>query len=211
MTALLTPPHSTTPAPVAPPPAVQPPPRPFRWTLERYRDLDQIHFFDDQRTMLLDGEIYVMPNPKPPHSTALGLVDLWARVAFATGHWVRVQMPFDIRPDSEPNPDVAVVVGSVRDYATADPTTAELVVEVADSSLFTDTTTKAEKYATAKVPDYWVIDLENRQLIVFRDPAPLPAALGANAYRQRTTHGPADTVAPLTVPAAVVRVADLLP
>ena len=135
----------------------------------------------------------------------------WSRTAFAVGHVVSVQMPFDILSDTEPNPDLAVVVGSPRDYASANPTTAALIVEVADSSLFLDTTTKAEKYATAGVQDYWVIDLENRQLIVFRDPAPLPADLGANAYRQRNTFGPDATVSPLAAPEAVVRVGDLLP
>ncbi len=86
-----------------------------------------------------------------------------------------------------------------------------LIVEVADSSLFLDTTTKAELYATAGVPDYWVIDLENRRLLVFRDPVPLPAGLGATAYQTHRAHAPHDTVSPLAAPTASVRVGDLLP
>lgn len=221
MTAVLTPPLPAlpAPAPATPPPApmvvvappVQPPPQPFRWTLQEYYDLDKIGFFHERRTMLIDGIIYPMPNPKPPHSTALTLVDVWSRTAFGAGHLVRVQMPFEILSDTEPNPDLAVVAGSPRDFATANPTTALLIVEVAESSLFFDTTTKAEKYATAGVPDYWVIDLEHRQLIVFRDPAPLPAGLGANAYRTKFTLSPTDTAAPLAAPHASVTVADLLP
>jgi Uma2 family endonuclease len=190
---------------------VQPPPQPFRWTLEQYRELATVPSLEALRTMLLDGVIYTMPNPKPPHSGALSVTNDWLRTVFGTGFCVRVQMPFEIGGDTEPNPDLAVVVGSCRDYMTVNPTAAELVVEVADSSLFTDTTTKAEKYATAKVPEYWVIDLENRQLIVFREPVELPAGLGASAYRQRNTYGPDATVAPLAAPTAAVRVADLLP
>ena len=62
-----------------------------------------------------------------------------------------------------------------------------MVVEVSHTTLFTDTTTKAEWYATAGVPDYWVIDVENRKLLVFRDPVPLAAGLGATAYQTRQT------------------------
>ena len=122
-----------------------------------------------------------------------------------------MEVALDIGTRSDPGPDLAVVPGSIRDYATRTPTTAVLVVEVADSSLALDTTTKAELYATAGVPDYWVIDLENRRLLIFRDPAPLPAGLGATAYRTHHTYGPGDAVAPLAAPGAAVRVADLLP
>ena len=223
MSAVLTPPRAApappapatavaTPSPATVAPAVpQPPPQPFRWTLKEYRELNDVPALHHLRTVLIDGVIYTMPNANPPHSTALSLVDVWSRTVFAAGHVVRVQMPFDILSDTEPNPDLAVVVGSPRDYTTANPTTAALIVEVADSSLFLDTTTKAEKYATAGVPDYWVIDLENRVLIVYRDPAPLPAGLGATAYRQRNTYGPDATVSPLAAPGASVKVADLLP
>ena len=80
-----------------------------------------------------------------------------------------------------------------------------------DNTLFFDTTTKAELYATAGVPEYWVIDLQNRRLLVFRDPVPLPAGLGATTYRTHLTFDPADSVCPLAAPAVTVRVADLLP
>lgn len=218
MSAVLTPPRSvalTSPAPVVvtPPPAAAPqlPPQPFRWTIRQYRDLNKIGVFDHTKTMLLDGEIYLMPPPKPPHDVALGLTDDWLRTVFGSGYSVRVQMGFDVGEDNDPSPDVVVVVGGRRDHLHATPRTAELVVEVAETSLFLDTTTKAEKYATAGVQEYWVIDLENRVLIVFRDPVPLPAGLGATAYRQRNTFGPDATVSPLAAPHAAVTVADLLP
>jgi hypothetical protein len=61
------------------------------------------------------------------------------------------------------------------------------------------------------VPDYWVLDVDGRRLLVFRDPEPLPAGLGATAYRTRLAFGPDEAVAPLAAPGAAVRVADLLP
>jgi Uma2 family endonuclease len=211
MSAVLTPPPLTkvAPTPPASAPVTQFPPQPLRWTLKQYRELGPL--IGDQKTMLLDGEIFLMPPPKPPHDVALALTDAWLRSVFASGYFVRGQMGFDVGEDTDPSPDLAVVVGSIRDHLRATPREAVLIVEVAESTLTFDITTKAEKYATAKVPDYWVIDLENSQVIVFRDPAPLPAALGANAYRQRSTFGPDATVSPLAAPDASVRVADLLP
>ena len=196
--------------PVTPPPAAAGP-RPFRWTIAQYRELYKTGLFCDVKTMLLHGELYVMVMPNPPHDTALALTDDWLRTVFGSGYYVRGQMGFDIETDNDPGPDLAVVRGTIRDYATRTPTAAVMIVEVADSSLALDTTTKAELYATANVPDYWVLDLTGRKLIVFRDPAPLPAGLGATAYRTRTEFGPADAVAPLAAPHAAVRVADLLP
>jgi Uma2 family endonuclease len=85
------------------------------------------------------------------------------------------------------------------------------VVEVSDATLFYDTTTKAELYATANVPEYWVLDVANKQLHVFRDPVALPAGLGATAYATHLTLNPGDVVSPLAAPAATIAVADLLP
>jgi Uma2 family endonuclease len=163
------------------------------------------------KTMLIDGEIFTMTLPKPPHDTALNLAYEFLRAAFPAGHHVRNQQGFDIGTHNDPGPDLAVVTGSIRDYANTTPTTAELIVEVADSSLFIDTTTKAELYATAGVPDYWVIDLENRMLHAFRDPVALPTGLGATAYRTHLTLDPKDSIAPLGAPTASIQVADLLP
>ena len=84
------------------------------------------------------------------------------------------------------------------------------MIEVADTTLNTDTTDKAEQYATAGIADYWVLDLNGRRLLVFRDPAPLPAGLGATAYRKQQVLGPTDTVKPLAAPNSSIRVADLL-
>ena len=89
------------------------------------------------------------------------------------------------------------------------PTTAALVIEVADTSLNYDITAKAELYATAGIADYCVLDVDGRRLFVFRDPAPVPD--GGSAYRTQLALGPADSVAPLAAPASPVRVTDLLP
>ncbi len=105
---------------------------------------------------------------------------------------------------------MAVISGRPEDYADH-PQTALLVVEVADTTLFDDTTTKAELYATAGFPDYWVLDITNRQLHVFRDPDPLPTTLEAVAHATHLTLRPDESVAPLSAPHHTVSVSDLLP
>jgi Uma2 family endonuclease len=103
---------------------------------------------------------------------------------------------------------VVVAPGRREDYMDH-PTVALLIVEVADTTLVRDTTVKAEMYATVGIEDYWVLDLASRQLIVFRNPQPIPD--GGAAYRDSAVFGPSESVTPVNAPAATVRVADLLP
>lgn len=183
----------------------------YRWTIDEYRELGRRGLLRDSRTLLIDGEILDIPLPDPPHNLSLGLVEDWLRAVFATGYHVRNQMAFDVGTDNDPGPDLAVVAGTRREYADRQASTAVLVVELADSSLQLDTTRKAELYATAGVPDYWVVDLEHRRVLVFRDPAPLPSGLGATAYRTRLTLEASDSLAPLAAPDRTITVRDLLP
>jgi len=186
-------------------------PQQWKWTLVEYRKLGETGFFRGLKTMLIDGELLTMAMPNPPHDTTLTLAANYLRAACPVGYYVRDQQGFDIGTRTDPGPDLAVVPGSVRDYAACTPTAAVLIIEVADSSLAFDLTTKAELYATAGVPDYWVIDVEGRCLHVFRDPVTLPAGLGATAYSVHLTLAATDIVSPLAAPHATVTVADLLP
>jgi Uma2 family endonuclease len=186
-----------------------PDPRLLYWTREQYRRLGKLGLLTGQRTELIYGEIFHMSPIGWPHVVSCARATDVLRRAFSGAGWVNGQNPFGAG-DSDPQPDVAVIPGRIEDY-TDHPETAPLVVEVADTTLDRDTTTKAEMYATAGVPDYCVIDLENRRLLVFRDPEALPAGLGATAYRTHLAFGPADSVAPLAAPSAAIKVADLLP
>jgi Uma2 family endonuclease len=161
--------------------------------------------------MLIDGELLEMPTPNPPHSTAKHLAEDALRSIFGTGFVIRTENPIVLSQSTDPAPDVAVVTGSVRDYARSHPTTAELVVEVSDSSLDYDTTDKASLYAAAGIADYWVVDLVNRRLVVMRDPVADAAARFGFRYATVTTLTVAQSVAPLAAPTTTVAVTDLLP
>jgi Uma2 family endonuclease len=167
-------------------------------------------WFEGRRPFLLDGVIWEQGPMDPPHAIALGLVMHTLQMTFGFGWWVRGQSPLHVDEHNDPLPDVAVVPGVPRDYS-AHPVTAALVVEVSDTTLKVDLTEKAERYATAGVAEYWVLDLNSRRLLVLRDPAPLPAGLGATAYRTQLALNPTDSVSPLAAPSATILVSDLLP
>lgn len=186
-------------------------PRRYRFTNDDFIEMSKAGLFADQRVILIDGEFIHTPPPIPPHDTALSLTDYALREMFRVGHYVRVQTGFPTDLESNPMPDLAVVTGSPRDYAAAHPRVAILIVEVADTSLTMDTKTKPFLYAAAGVPEYWVIDVNTPELIVFRDPTPDAAAPYGFRYADRKVLAPADSVTPLAAPTATVRVADLLP
>lgn len=186
------------------------PAQPRRWTVTEFDHLGELGCFEGRRAYLLDGVIWEQGPMDPPHADALEVLTEAIRTAFGTGWRLRVQLPLHIDQDNNPMPDLAVVAGKPG-YHGVHPTTAALVVEVADATLGTDITEKAERYATANIADYWVLDLNGRRLLVFRDPMPLPVGLGATAYKTRLTLGPADSIAPLAAPASTICIADLLP
>ncbi len=184
------------------------PPRNLLWTVDQFHYLGDLGMFEGRRAMLIDGVIIEEGPMNPPHAIAATKTEDLIREAFGKGWHVRVAKPLVLGQLVDPQPDVAVLPGKPGDY-TAHPTTASLVVEVADASLSFDTTTKAEWYATAGIADYWVLDVDGRQLLIFRNPVPIPD--GGAAYRDKKMFGPGDAVSPLAAPNAAVKVADLLP
>ena len=106
------------------------------WTRQEYDRLaDAGILAPDERVELLEGEIVTMTPQHGPDSASIGLAEAALRKAFGPAHWIRIQLPLIVDPDSEPEPDLAVVPGSPRDYVTEHPRAALLVVEIADSTL----------------------------------------------------------------------------
>jgi len=203
----------TLPEPSVTPPPTATGPRTWKWTREQYYGLGEQGFFQGKRVELIHGEIVEMSPIGWRHRLATGLVSEALARIFATGFYVDVQQPITVpgvAAGSEPQPDVAVISGDRRDYADH-PTTAALVVEVADSSLAFDIGEKASLYASAGIADYWVIDLVHNRLYIFRDPRPDPAQRFGHGYFHMSLNGPADRVSPLAAPTASILVSDLLP
>ncbi len=197
MSATLTAPPS---APRVRSPQFTPVPVRFRW--EQYEKMIESGILDRMRVMFIRGQVVTMAAMNEPHAMCVSLTLFELQRIFGSGFYVRPQMPLR-QGNHDTEPDLAIVPGGPRDYSHM-PTAALLVVEVADSSYYYDTGVKAGICAVAGLADYWVLDVEDRRLIVFRDPSP-------TGYQSKLTLAETDSVSPLAAPTAVVRVADLLP
>lgn len=187
-------------------------PTPRLWTREEYYKMaDAGVFHPEERVELIGGRIVTMSPQNSPHATCLILVSDVLRAIFASGYVIRIQLPLDLSSSSQPEPDIAVVLGRTRDYARAHPTTALLVVEVSESTVRFDRDEKASLYASASIPEYWIVNLRTQRLEVYRDPAPMPGEPYGYGYLSNSQFVLGDTVAPLANSHGVIQIADLLP
>ena len=125
----------------------------------------------EDRVELLEGWIVNKMNHNPPHDLALMLVEEKIRSCLLSNMLLRVQMPISTI-DSEPEPDLAIVLGPIRRYGLRHPKPDEvlLVIEVADTSLARDRQ-KCRLYARGNVKEYWIVNLVDRQIEVFSQPS----------------------------------------
>ena len=188
------------------------PPLPlWRMPRSRYERLvDTGVFGPEDRIELLDGLLVVREPQRARHATVVGLVRAALQKAFGSGYHIREEKPIALDRLSEPEPDVAVVPGKLRDYLTAHPARPVLVVEVADSSLALDRLRKGGLYARAGIADYWVVNLIDEALEVYREPLHRSPGRGWNYDSVRVLRRNA-VVTPLAAPRARIRVAALLP
>ena len=183
-----------------------------RWKRVEYEQLvEKGVFMPGERVELIDGLLMVAEPQSSSHFTAIRLVERALVRAFGEGWDVRAQGPIALDDASEPEPDVAVVRGELRDYVRAHPADPVLVVEVALTSVNFDREHKASLYARAGRPEYWIVNLVDRVLEVRREPAPSPSAPYGWDYSTVEVLRPGDSVRPLAAPTAQIAVADLLP
>ena len=206
---------STAVLPAPPPAAGTPPPQagptPIKWTCDDFYQMGRLPSVHDRKVMLIDGEILVMSAPSPLASISQQLVENWLRAVFPADQYsVRGQLGMFFGINTDPLPDIAVVDGPPRAHA-RHPRTALLIVEIADTSLAMDLGQKASLYAAAGIADYWVIDVNDRRLHLFRNPQPDPTAKYGAAYKNVSVLLPTDMVGPLSAPTQTAQVGDLLP
>jgi Uma2 family endonuclease len=182
-----------------------------RWKRSEYDRLVELGMFDREPLELVGGQLIVAEPQSAYHAGGIRAVDYALRAMLPPGWIVSVQSPVSLDDESEPEPDVVVVPGRLADYLHAHPARPALAVEVAESSLAFDRRSKGSLYARAGIPDYWIVNLVDRVLEVYRDPAPDPAARYGWAYRSVATLAPPATVVPVAVSDVRLAVADLLP
>jgi Uma2 family endonuclease len=184
------------------------PPR-FQWTSDQYNLLGEAGVFDGKRVELVEGEIIEMAPMGPRHFVAINLVAEVLTSVFGKGFFVSSQNQLDVDKRSQPEPDIAVLKGSPRDYVGGHPKTLVLAVEVADSSIQRDRIYKTKLYAKAGIEDYWIVNLADNCLEVYRKPVN-DVELGF-VYLEKSVLGEDESISPLAIPDAAISVADILP
>lgn len=173
--------------------------RPLR--RREYHQLAELGAFEDEKIELLYGVLVPMSPIGEPHCVAIErLMELFV-TNLAGRARVRVQMPVAASDDSEPEPDL--VVASLDEALTDHPSKPLLVVEVAETSLAKDRGIKARLYAECGVPEYWVVNLVDRVIEIYREPS-------AGGYESRDVVGRGEMARPLVFPEVEVAVDSVL-
>jgi Uma2 family endonuclease len=158
--------------------------------------------FEGERLELLRGSLVTMSPQGEEHCSSIEALTQLLVLALAGRAVIRCQLPLAISDDSEPEPDFAIVpLGRIK--GTGHPKTAHLVIEVSASSLPRDRVFKSALYAEHGVPEYWLVDVTGRRVLVHRDPAP-------SGYRSIEELRAGDELRMLAFPDVSISVGDIL-
>jgi Uma2 family endonuclease len=167
-----------------------------------YDQLVALGALRDEKVELLYGLIVRMSPQKFPHAFAIKRLTALLVPPLSGRADVCIQLPFAASDESEPEPDVAIV--PVIDTARDHPHEAFLVIEVAESSLNDDRTTKRRLYAEAGVPEYWIVNLVDMQVEVH-------TKVEGGDYTVVTYHGPGETLRVPSFEDVTIAVSEVLP
>lgn len=182
-----------------------------QWTRQEYDCLVGLGIFEREPLELIGGQLIVAEPQGGYHAGSVSIAGAVLTAAVPPGWIVRTQLPIALDDESEPEPDVAVVPGTYTDYLREHPRHSVLVVEIAESSLAFDRRDKGSLYARGGFQDYWIVNLVDRVLEVYRDPRPDASAPYGWGYRSVERVTTAGGVTLLALPAIRIAVADLLP
>lgn len=178
-----------------------------RFTLDQYHRMGEVGIFHPQdRVELIEGEIIEMTPIGSRHAATVARVTSFFVTRLGSRATVWSQNPLVMpRQESEPEPDVMVLVPRADFYAPAhpEPPDVRLLIEVADSSLLYDQRTKFPLYARAGIAEAWLVDVDGRRVEIHRGPTPA-------GFRDVRLPGPDERVTPLAFPDVSVTLADLL-
>ena len=182
----------------------------WRLTRARYDQMIEAGILgSDDRVELLDGLLVAREPEGARHAAIVALVRGAMEKAFGPRFHVREEKPVALDDRSEPEPDIVVIPGRIRDYLDEHPARPVLIVEVAHTSLALDRLRKGTLYARAGIADYWVVNLKAEVLEVYRTPTQTPD--GDWKYDSVRLLRRGAIVSPLAAPRARIRVAALLP
>lgn len=180
-----------------------------KWSVRECRLLTDSGLLEPGRYELIEGEIVSKMGQSRLHITAVmqiitALMTIFGALSIQSQAQIGIG---ELDNFNDPEPDVAVLRGTLGDYLEREPdpsTEVLLVVEASLTTLQGDRTTKAQLYARYGIPEYWIVSIARRELIVHRQPTP-------NGYADVRTYSEQEAVAPLSAPGSLVQVSTLLP
>ena len=181
-------------------------PRQRLWKVEEYYRIAETGILDpDERVELIEGKIIRMAAKGIAHVIAGRRSHnlLEARLGGRVLVWT--QDPIRLNDYSEPEPDIALVMPPLERYRDRHPTASDvyLIIEIADTTINNDCQKKSRVYARSGIADYWVLDVVDRQLHVFREP-------GKDAYQNESIFSENEAVSLLAFPDVNLVVGEML-
>jgi Uma2 family endonuclease len=175
-----------------------------KWTIHEYHAMIAAGLLETRQVELLRGEIVEMSPEGEPHAYFSSEAGEYLIRMLGDRAMVRPAKPITLPNQSEPEPDIAVVQRLGREYLTHHPYPENIfwLIEYSDSTLEKDLQVKSQLYAEVQISEYWVVNLKQRQLVVFRDPQ-------AGQYQaiSRQSEG---TICPLAFPDIVLSVGSII-
>jgi Uma2 family endonuclease len=144
-----------------------------KWSVEDYHQMIKTGLLDDRPVELLAGEIVAMSPEGEPHAFFSRTAGQYLTFVLGDRALVSPAKPITLPNGSEPEPDLAIVQPLGREYLTHHPYPENIfwVIEYANSSLEKDATVKYHIYAEAGIPEYWLVNLQTGELIIYRQPS----------------------------------------
>lgn len=161
-------------------------------------------FGPNDRVELINGEIIEMGPQNLPHGAAVSKANMFLVRLCPDNCYLRVQSTLPLTGADAPEPDIVIVRGTPDDHSTRRPEEVLLAVEVADTSLAFDRTEKMQLYARHEIPEYWIVNLPERVIEVYRNPS-------GGEYRSKQTFPKGEDFSPLFDQEASVTADNFLP
>lgn len=178
------------------------------WTVDEYYRMAKAGILkSDERVELIAGQVIKKISPQgPPHASTIRRTKALLENILPADALLQIQLPIRLDDRTEPEPDLAVVMGDEMRYTDRHPRPDEiyLIVEVADTTLKADRELKGNSYARAGIADYWIVDINDRQLYVLREPSP-------SGYQRESVFSEDETVAMLAFSERAIAVQSMLP
>ena len=178
------------------------------WSKKEFIENVERGFLSKQRVILFRGELIEMPAIGALHALAVKKLNIWLVQKFQGEFEIRTQNPFEAYDETMPQPDGAVYT-QAQDARQPHPNAALLLIEVSDSSLEFDQE-MALDYAASHVQEYWIINVRDRNIEVYRQAVSDPSSVTGFRYLIHEVIAETQTVSPLFKQDVVVPVREFM-